>query len=69
MQLYKETGRFPTNKEILRWAGVGQIGGVTYFVDYMRTRLENRKPQYQSEAQALTGNEMEIVSVTEISED
>lgn len=41
LALFKEKGKFPETKaEIRKKADVGQIGGVTYFLDYMKSRLE-----------------------------
>ncbi len=40
MELYSELGQFPTQKQIRQRAGVSQIGGATYFLDYMKARLE-----------------------------
>ncbi|MDZ5516647.1 HNH endonuclease [Vibrio fluvialis] len=40
MELYSELGHFPTKVQIRQRANVNQIGGATYFLDYMRARLE-----------------------------
>lgn len=41
LTLFKENGVFPkTKEEIRRRANVKQIGGVTYFLDYLKSRLE-----------------------------
>ena len=41
IELCHELGRFPSYNEIIDRAQVGQIGGVKYFVDFIRHRYEN----------------------------
>ncbi len=40
LTLFKELGRFPTDRQVLERAGTEQIGGATYFLRYMKKRLE-----------------------------
>ncbi len=43
MELRKELGRFPDYSEVKERAGVRQIGGVKYFLDYLKHRdLQSR---------------------------
>lgn len=45
LALFKELGRFPTDRQILERAGTKQIGGATYFLRYMKMRFEPNAQQ------------------------
>jgi hypothetical protein len=42
IQIWKETGHFPTFAEIRKKAGVKQIGGATYLLKFIKKRLEEK---------------------------
>ena len=43
IQIWKETGQFPSFSEIQKKAGVKQIGGATYLLKFIKKRLETKK--------------------------
>ena len=42
MELWKQNLEFPSSVEILRRAQVGQIGGATYLLKFLKKRLSNK---------------------------